>query len=218
MLTRRLPRGAAPGARLLVALAALLLASACGATAGPEAAAPPASTDAPATGVQRFFPTQGDLVYAYETIFEDTGERGVLMLRTSRPREGRVDLTSGGEVQRLALTASGIEFVEGGWLLKAPLTAGATWRGRLGSVRLERTDQVVQVPAGTFTGCIVTIEEASAASGARRITSTFCPDVGLVGLDVEAVTDDGLVRESARLRSFGPRVDLGAFPAEAPPP
>ena len=49
-------------------------------------------------------------------------------------------------------------------------------------VRVTAVDRIAEVPAGKFIGCIDTVEEARAATNepVRRITTTYCPDVGIV--------------------------------------
>jgi len=100
--------------------------------------------------------------------------------------------------------------VEGGYFLKAPIEKGLTWKSKTGNVRLDGVDESVTVPAGHFEGCLRTVEETRDPGVYRVVRTTICPHVGLVGLDVEATTDAGHERETAVLKSFGPRVDIGS--------
>jgi hypothetical protein len=77
-------------------------------------------------------------------------------------------------------------------------------------VRVAAVDRIVDVPAGKFVGCVDTVEEVRAASAepARRVTTTYCPDVGIVSLHVEAWENGRHVGERAVLRSFGKPVSL----------
>jgi hypothetical protein len=139
-------------------------------------------------------------------------------MRVTRPRTERVDITLGGRTQRLELRPDGIAITTGGYVLKTPLSAGASWKGQFGQVTVTAMDAMVKVPAGQFVGCVQTVEEAVSRATSKKVTSTFCPDVGLVSLDVEAVGDEGLAHERAVLRSFGKPVDLGVNHGEKPTP
>jgi hypothetical protein len=171
--------------------------------------APPANS-APADAeyeIEKYFPLSAGTVFAYDTFNEDSGEKGLLVFEVFRPRPGRADLKVGGQVkQRLELQSDGISHLEGGYLLKTPLTAGAQWKGRWGTVTVNAVDRAVETPAGHFVGCVETVEE----DGTKKATSVYCPEVGLVSLDAEGENENGYAHERAVLRSFGPRVDLGA--------
>jgi hypothetical protein len=175
----------------------------------------PAATAAPAapaaSDVFRYMPLTNDTVYAYETSSEDSAERGVLMLRVRRPRENLAELGSGSRVQRLDLGSDGIRHATGGHLLKPPLVAGTTWRGQFGEVTLVTTNRAIEVPAGKFTGCLETVEQARAPVQ-KKVKTVFCPEVGIALLEAEGMVDGNYTHERAALRSFGPAVDLGAGP------
>ncbi len=98
------------------------------------------------------------------------------------------------------------------YVLKAPFTTGAEWPGEAGSVvRIGAVDRTVEVPAGTFVGCIETIEEIRAVSGplpSRRVTTTYCPDVGVTLLHAEVWRAGHHMGEHATLRSFGKPIQL----------
>jgi hypothetical protein len=66
------------------------------------------------------------------------------------------------------------------------------------------------VPAGTFTGCLETLEELHGSGPAllRRVTTLFCPDVGIASLYVEAWDEGKHAAERAVLRSFGQPVTI----------
>ncbi|MEB2313910.1 MAG: hypothetical protein OZ921_14790 [Sorangiineae bacterium] len=185
-------------------LATALLAS-CG-TAPP--AAPESQAAGPTSELSRYLPLEHDTVLAFDTTIEESGETGVLMLRVARKSGNLVELGVGGRVQRLELLPGAIRNLDGGFLLKAPLTVGATWPGMAGIVRVTTTDKRVEVPAGRFEGCVETVEEKTLPGGFKRITTDFCPGVGIVVLDVEAAAGADQARETARLRSRSKRVDL----------
>jgi hypothetical protein len=189
-------------------LAAITLA-ACG---GP----PPAETVTTTKGgdfhteLERYLPLEDGTVYSYDTASEDSHDKGLLIVQISRPRKGRADLRMGGRTERLELRPDGIAYLEGGYLLKGPLSAANTWRSKTGTVRVTNLDEKVTVPAGEFNGCLRTVEETREPGVERTVTSVFCPHVGLVSLAVEGASDDGHQRETAVLKAFGPRVDLSS--------
>jgi hypothetical protein len=163
--------------------------------------------------VARYLPLVDNTVYAYVTQAEGVPEQGVLMLAIKRPRPESVELSIGGRVQRLDIATDGIRYATGGWLLKAPLAAGARWKGSFGQVRVSSLDRAIEVPAGRFKGCLETVEEVQAPVQ-KRATTVFCPDVGIVLLQVEGMIEGEYGQERAVLRSYGPRVDIN----DAPPP
>src|SRR5690606_19532466 len=106
----------------------------------------------------------------------------------------------------LHLSPDGIAHAAGGFLLKRPLEVGRQYAGSSGTVRITAVDRAIQVPAGSFVGCLETLEQSP--SPPRSITTIFCPHVGIVLLDVSAETQGELTQETATLKSFGPAVDL----------
>ncbi|HMJ12750.1 MAG TPA: hypothetical protein VK524_15115 [Polyangiaceae bacterium] len=179
-----------------------------------RAAVAPASGPTNTSDVLRYMPLTNNTVYAYETSSEDTAERGVLMLRVRRPRENMAELGSGSRVQRLELGTDGIRHATGGHLLKSPLASGSTWQGQFGEVTVVTTDRALDVPAGKFSGCIETVEQARAPVQ-KKVKTVFCPEVGIALLEAEGMVDGNYTHERAALRSFGPAVDLSA--GEPPP-
>lgn len=149
-------------------------------------------------------------VFAFVTEIEGSSEPGVLMMRVERPTASTAVLTVGGKGQRLELVPEGIRLASGGWLLKAPLSQAATFKGQFGTVVVSATDKTVKVPAGSFSGCVETVEESVAVR--KRVTTVFCPDVGIVSLEAEGSLGDDYGRERALLRSHGPAVDINALP------
>lgn len=196
--------------RTNIELAAALVALGCG---GPAAqnGSKLGPTEPAVTDIERYMPLKPDTVYAFETSIENSGEKGVLMMHVDRPRANQAVLVVGGKSQRLEIEKQGIRLTTGGWLLKAPLAVAAQFKGQFGQVVIRSTDAEVQVPAGRFTGCVETIEESAAVR--KRVTTVFCPDIGIVSLDAEGTIGDEFGRERAVLRSYGPRVDINAMPA-----
>ena len=65
------------------------------------------------------------------------------------------------------------------------------------------------VPAGTFDACIQTVEEIGGAARGR-VTSVYCPDVGLARMTVEQWERGERNSKRFDLRSYGPPVNLDA--------
>ena len=191
---------------------------ACGGAASPAPAphAEPAGSKpaGPAHSVERYFPLQHDAVFKFETRDESTGERGVLVMRVHRPSAELAGLDIGGKKRRLTVQSDGIRQAEGGYLLKLPIQLGASWLGRLGQVRVTAVEQIIDVPAGRFVGCFTTEESTSN----KRVSTTFCPDVGMVAMDLEGMVDGDYARQTVRLVSFGQHVDLGEPGVRVIPP
>jgi hypothetical protein len=156
-------------------------------------------------GVMDYLPLDDNTVMSFETETEGSAERGILVMQVRRPRTNVVELDVGGKIRRLDLTSDGVKIVEGGWLLKKPLEVGATFPGQNGAVRVVSISRSVDVPAGRYKECVETEE---LGPGARTVT-TFCPLVGIALLEVESLAVDNPGRVTARLKSHGPRVDLG---------
>jgi hypothetical protein len=183
----------------------------CGA---PKAAPPPqsASTKAPESAVSRFFPLVDGTQWAYDAAEDDTGNKGIFVTRSHALAGARFSLVTGQRARVVEVRAEGITRTEtGSYLLRAPLTAGAEWPGEGGAVvRVGVVDRIVDVPAGKFIGCLDTVEEQRGAGGEplRRVTTTYCPDVGIVSLHAEAWENGRHIGERAVLRSFGKPISL----------
>lgn len=184
------------------------LAVACGTAAAPSAAPPP--TNRVETKVARYLPLPADFVYTYDT-YSDGQLVGSLWMQIDHPREGRVDLKMGSRVTHLELQPDGVSDITGGWLLKAPLQVGAEFQGKNGKVRITRAEVAIETKAGSFQGCIETQEEAGGVEASSRVTTLYCPDVGIVQLDIMTQEGNELIEERAVLRSFAKRVDINAL-------
>lgn len=178
--------------------------SACG---GAEHARPRDATPSAIAyhAVFDYLPLLDKTVMSFETEIEGSEERGLLIMQVRRPRSDLVELTIGGKVRRLDLLKEGVKLIEGGWLLKAPLEVGATFVGMSGNVRVSSITREVAVPAGRYKECVETVE----ISPEVRTTTTFCPLVGIVLLEVDSMSVQNPERVTARLKSHGPLVDLG---------
>lgn len=198
----------------------LALAAAC----GPRASTPAPFTEAgegargasSGSAIERFFPIVHGHLWHYDT-WSDEGDRGRLLVRARRIDERSGELVTPTGTRRIAFFADGVALPGlGVYVLKAPLAQGNSWKGEHGGwARIEAVGVSVDVPAGQFSGCVVALEEKRGDMPVRY-TTTFCPDVGIVALDV----DTGAAHERAELRSYGPPVDLGpagtSFSTEPP--
>jgi hypothetical protein len=196
-------------AAFALALLALVL-GACGPTA-PE---PRPSFTAPGEGfasassgtlLERYFPIVHGNLWHYDTT-SDEGDRGLLLVRARRTSATEGDLVTPTGARRFAFTSEGVGLLgRSVYVLRGPLAPGTSWTGEHGGrTRIEAVGQSVTVPAGRFEGCVVTVEERG-GDVPIRYTTTFCPDVGITVLDVEART----AHERAELRSYGPPVNIG---------
>ena len=191
--------------RRLRAAPPLLLSAlcACGGVDGP-APTNPERLVAPVTA-RGLLPLEHDTVFSYETE-TDAGEVGLMILQIRRPRSDLAELDVAGRVQRLDIDATSVMHASGGYLLKDPIRAGATFQGSFGLVTILETGQQVHLPAGTFDDCVLTREQSERPF--KRADSTYCLGVGLVSLVVEASGDADVLRVETRLKSHGPRVSL----------
>ncbi|MES1173764.1 MAG: hypothetical protein ABUL62_05495 [Myxococcales bacterium] len=184
-------------------LGVLLLSTACAGAAANQSA--PASA-APVTDLTRLIPLTDNTVFSYETYIEDTNEHGIAVFEIKRPRPELAELSVAGQVRkRYYFEAGGVRSGHGGYLLKLPLTLNAQWTGDDGQVKVTAVDQSIDVPAGKFSGCLQTIEQAQLGAATRKTTTVFCPGVGITTLEIEANEGGVSVLQRLSLKSFGPR-------------
>lgn len=201
---------------LLVAFPWLVLA-ACAPAPPPVVTAevPPTAFDS-GTDLERLFPLVDGNLWHYDTELGD-GERGRLVVRAARASPEGGTLTTGGDARRVRFTAEGVLLAGATgdvFVLKGPLTVGATWRGEHGGItEVSAVGRQVTVPAGTFEGCVDVVERRG-GDRPMQVVTTYCPDVGMVELEASA----GEQVERAMLRSYGPPVDLGPDGVRAVPP
>lgn len=185
-----------------------LVLSGCTPEASP--AAPPAP---PAYRVasMRWLPPGEDIVYAYKTEDLVAKSTGVLTLRLRHPAGDSIELVTPQRSETLRYQENGI-FRErtGTLLLKVPPEQGVRWPAGPGvSAKIARVDLRMTTEAGAFEGCIEVLEERSVPVPST-VTTTFCPDVGIVR--IETAAEEPLIHERVELRSFGRAVDLSAPP------
>jgi hypothetical protein len=185
---------------------AVVLAVGCGKPPPPSAPPPKVAT----TELNRLLPLEDATVFSYDTVTEPSGERGLLILEIRRPRPDMAELIVAGRTRRLTVNAHDIAHATGGYLLKEPLTVGATYKGDFGNVRVTGANESITLPAGTFSGCLETTEEAVTNDGEKRTVTVFCPGIGIVRRETEAEQEGMTATERISLKSFGPRFDPNA--------
>ena len=186
------------------------------ASCGPSKEKPPATPEdakLPACPVLRYLPLVDGNQWAYDAEDDETGEKGMFITRARRLPGPQFSLLSSQGSHGVEVRGDGIvRFETNAYLLKAPLAQGAEWPGEGGAVvHVESLDRMVDVPAGKFVGCVETIEEVPTKPGqppARRVTTTYCPDVGVALLHAEVWKAGKHSGEHAVLRSFGKPVQF----------
>lgn len=156
-------------------------------------------------GVERFFPLVDGTIYTYQSVTDHGPD--MFMVRVRRVGPDTAQLLTGSSVRSLSIKADSIHRAGGGFVLQAPLSKGSSWRGDRGTVRILEDDHQVTVPAGSFKGCLLTVEEIG-GDARGRISTSFCPEVGIVRMIVEEWRGADQVSETVELRAFGPPTDL----------
>lgn len=181
----------------------LVLGSACGAAPTASPSAPPAAV---VNDLTRYLPLENDTVFSYATYIEETNERGLAIFEIKRPRPELAELSLAGQVRRrYYFEPGGVRSALGGYLLKLPLEQNATFRGDDGQVKVTNVNLSVDVPAGKFSGCIETVEQAQLGAATRKTTTVFCPGVGITVLEINAEKEGMSILQRLSLKSFGPR-------------
>ena len=169
------------------------------------------------SAVERLFPLVDGMVYTYLTVNE-VGSEGLLLARVHRSdaHHGELRFPSGAKVFELApdgvlLRARG---GEASYVLKLPLQVGTSWRGEHGGQsRILDTAAAVDTPAGHYEGCVQTLEERLGDRPTRYAT-TFCPEVGVVQIEVSA----GANYERAALKTYAPPLRMREDGVDRLPP
>jgi hypothetical protein len=181
-----------------ISVALCLLFVSCGSST-PQAKAPEVTrTPLP---LESLLPLVDDTVSQFELI-ADGGEGSTFVLEIGRPRAELAELRIAGRVQRLVVERDRVRHATGGSLLELPLTVGHSFRGSFGVVTITRVNHAISVPAGAFEGCLTTVEESQQPT--RRVSSVYCPALGLVSLSIEDLSSGGQLLEN-RLIQHGPR-------------
>ena len=156
------------------------------------------------SAVERFFPLVDGMVYTYTTVNE-VGEEGFLVARVFRADAGHGELRFPTGAKSFELKPDGVVLHKRGgggevYVLKAPLVVGTSWPGENGGKsRILGVNASIDTPAGHYDGCVQTLEERLGDHPVRYAT-TFCPDVGVVNLEVAT----GANYERASLKTYAP--------------
>jgi hypothetical protein len=170
-------------------------------------APPPGPAPTASSGITRYLPLENGTVFSYDTSSQPEGDHGLLVLEVRRPHPDSAELVVAGRARRMSIGEHAVAHAAGGFLLREPLAVGAEWHGDFGHVRITRVDASVTVGAGTFRGCIETVEELATRESDKRTTTSFCPGVGIALRETEV--EQGAVHQSERiaLKSFGKKFD-----------
>lgn len=155
------------------------------------------------SAMERFFPLVDGMVYTYTTVNE-VGEEGFLVARVFRADAGHGELRFPTGAKAFEFTPDGVMLRKRGgetfYVLKAPLAVGTSWPGENGGKsRILSVNATIDAPAGHYDGCVQTLEERLGDHPVRFAT-TFCPDVGVVNLEVAT----GANYERASLKTYAP--------------
>lgn len=156
------------------------------------------------TELERYFPLVDGTIYSYQTENE-AGERGLLVARVHRADATHGELHFPSGKRKFYFAADGVHIEPtGDFVLAAPLAVGATFRGQNGGqARIEDTQVVIDVRAGSYRDCIRVVEDRGGDRRARYVT-TFCPGVGVVVIEAQS----GTAYERAELVHAGPPVNI----------
>src|SRR5262249_16147024 len=151
--------------------------------------------------VSRLFPLVEGNIFAYDTVDEETGHHGMFVTEIHRAGDARVELRTGRTGKWVEIRPDGIVREAATYLLQTPIPLGATGPGeKRGTARVSAVDKAMKVPAGEFVGCVEIVEQG--VGEVRRVTTAvFCPDVGIVEMEVEAWSGVEHGLERATLRS-----------------
>jgi hypothetical protein len=191
---------------IVLSLSALALATGCGGE--PEAKSPDGSVGGPVTDVQRLYPLEHNTVFSYVTT-DETGDTGIYIIEVGRPRQTMAELKVAGNVMRRYISGDGVQAPGGGYVLRAPLSKDAEWRGEFGEVKVKSMSRSVKVPAGEFGNCLETHETLDSPAVSKDATSVFCPGIGMVYYLLEGEQSGVKVSKKLELKSFGPRFAAG---------
>jgi hypothetical protein len=184
---------------VLLASLVLALASCGGAQTGP--ARPTGDVHAP----NRLYPLGLGYVWSYKI---DTGTNldSLVVMRVMRADDGHFEVSPGGggtpsiyERRPEGLFRPG----SGTWLLRAPITLGATWPSTSGmTATVTSVTARASTGAGDFENCV---EVSEAGGEAGRLTRTvYCTDVGPVLIDtsLEMTVRETALHVIAKLQGF----------------
>lgn len=165
----------------------------------------------PATELEVLFPLVDGNLYHYrmESLGDGPSSGGVLMMKVRRKSQAEGELRKPAGTQRFQYTSDGIATTTRSgapaFLVKLPMDRAVSWLGpHGGQTTWSELGVSVNALSGTYAGCHRTREEVR-GDLPKIITTTLCPDVGIVSLRVEG----GGGVEQAELVYYGPPIDIG---------
>jgi len=189
-----------------LSLTLLLSLTACGGEQ--EAKSPDGTVGGPVTDVDRLYPLEHNTVFSYSTT-DEAGQTGIYVIEVGRPRATMAELKVAGNVFRRYVSTDGIQAPGGGYVLRAPLSADAEWKGEFGAVSVKSMSRSIKVPAGEFGNCLETVETAETPAYTKTANTVFCPGIGMVFYSVQGEQNGVKVSQKLELKSFGPRFVVG---------
>lgn len=148
------------------------------------------------------YPLRASAAWSYDVDSGD-GESVLAVARVTRIEGSAVEVATGDAAPIAYLQRSDgiVRARSGGYLLKAPIAAAASWPSGEGTrAQVTALHVTLATPAGTFTDC-VTVQEDNAASG-QRIATTYCPGVGPAEVVSEMQVQGRVLRVVGRLRGY----------------
>ena len=180
----------------------LWIAIAACATGGPMGGSrlPPPPEDASA-----YYPLASGWKWAYEI---ERGGQTMLAVYAVVQRQGPTAVLQAGD-ERLTYAVRPDGIVRGeappldpaappDFLLRSPIRLGSQWPIEGGTATVSGVAKTVEVPAGTFTNCLVVEENRS--SPARLVRTTYAPGTGPIAIDM-MVHDDSTGTFETTLRA-----------------
>lgn len=184
-----------------VLLSFLLLLS-CGGTQAPSES-PVAKTANDASAADVYFPLEDGRIYAYDT--REGGDTGMLVAKVRRADSTHGELRLSNATKRFVYERDGVRYDTGIYILKTPIAVGTSWPGEHGgTTSIEAIDAKVDVPAGKYGACVRTVERGGRPPGSTY-ASTYCPTVGMVLLEVNALGNEA--RAALKSYDFPVKID-----------
>jgi hypothetical protein len=149
------------------------------------------------------FPLQVGNVWSYDV---DTGEPSTTLAitRVEAIDGSFVDVRTGDTIVRYELLPAGIRVPPNDvWLIRAPLSVGATWTGRGDrTATLVSVDATAETPAGAFRGCVEIVEKGGRLE--LEVRTLYCPGVGpvVVSSTMSSTRSERRLTVTATLRGY----------------
>jgi hypothetical protein len=155
-----------------LACASFLVLSGCGA-----AASRPAGLDPNRLAPTSLYPLHEGYVWSYN-VDTGTGVNTFAVSRVTRASGTTFAVSNGGDEIVYEVRDDGIFRPQTGtYLLKAPIDVGASWSAPGGATaRVTSVTERIEVPAGSFEGCVEVVEDGGEAQ--RRIRTVYCAGAG----------------------------------------